>query len=259
LQESNDERFPAILVTARRLEDWNLMANRVSRGEPPGLLASAQQSRTRSTAFERFRFSFFDDPDSARDGLDTITLAKLEGEERTTAEDMLIRYLPDARAVIGLGVIRSRGAEPRLVELFEAERRAQELAKLAPNTDWSPSLLIYLARALWLIRQDPRWPAAVIEVLASAHHYIHRQAAAQALRDVRNPIAARALTRALDDPDGLVRHHAAQALLAIHDLPFQSNDFEHMAYRLMSDDIARRERGKEDILKAIAERPISAE
>jgi hypothetical protein len=47
-----------------------------------------------SAAFERFRFSFFEDPDSARQGLDTTGLAQLEGEERARAEDMLIRFLP---------------------------------------------------------------------------------------------------------------------------------------------------------------------
>jgi hypothetical protein len=36
-----------------------------------------------SAAFERFRFSFFEDPDSPRNGLDMKALAALEGEERT--------------------------------------------------------------------------------------------------------------------------------------------------------------------------------
>ncbi|MGC2123741.1 MAG: hypothetical protein WA652_12895, partial [Xanthobacteraceae bacterium] len=58
-----------------------------------------------SAAFERFRFSFFEDTDSARQGLDQATLAALEGEERAQAEDMLLRYLPDSRGIIGLGVL----------------------------------------------------------------------------------------------------------------------------------------------------------
>jgi hypothetical protein len=77
-----------------------------------------------SAAFERFRFSFFADTNAARDGLDTAALAQLEGEERARAEDMLIGCLPDSRGVIGLGVLRSRRAEPQLAQLFEAERRA---------------------------------------------------------------------------------------------------------------------------------------
>ena len=78
-----------------------------------------------SAAFERFRFSFFEDKDSARDGLATSALAELEGEEATQAEAMLIGFLPDTRAVIGLGILRSRRAEPELTRMFEAEARAQ--------------------------------------------------------------------------------------------------------------------------------------
>jgi hypothetical protein len=67
-----------------------------------------------SAAFERFRFSFFEDPDSPPNGLDMAALAALEGEERSLAEDMLLQYLPDTRGVIGLGALRSRRAEPAL-------------------------------------------------------------------------------------------------------------------------------------------------
>ena len=67
-----------------------------------------------SAEFERFRFSFFEDKNSARDGLATAALAQLQGEEAARAEEMLIGLLPDARAVIGLGILRSRRAEPEL-------------------------------------------------------------------------------------------------------------------------------------------------
>ena len=100
-----------------------------------------------SSAFERFRFSFFEDAYSWHDGLDLAAVAELAGEERTRAEEMLIRYLPDFRAVIGLGELRSRSAERQLAQLFEAERRAGGGPKL-----------VYLAKALWQIRPDPRWP-----------------------------------------------------------------------------------------------------
>src|ERR1700744_2566319 len=105
------------------------------------------------TAFERFRFSFFEDKYSARDGLDLAALGELSGEERTSAEDMLIAYLPDTRGVIGLGVLRSRRAEPKLKAMFEAE----QAARLTDPAGWYPFGLIYLARALWLIDRDPRW------------------------------------------------------------------------------------------------------
>ncbi len=123
---------------------------------------------TRSAAFERFRFSFFEDPDSARQGLDTPALAGLAGEERERAEAMLIAFLPDSRAIIGLGVLGSSKAEPHLAALFEAERLAQRASKLQPEASWLPYRLLHLATALWRIRPDPRWPLAAIDVLGSA-------------------------------------------------------------------------------------------
>jgi hypothetical protein len=38
-----------------------------------------------SAAFERFRFSFFEDPDSPRQELDMAAVAALEGDERSAA------------------------------------------------------------------------------------------------------------------------------------------------------------------------------
>src|SRR5260370_33012032 len=99
-----------------------------------------------SAAFERFRFSFFEDPDSARQGLDTAALAALEGKERGRAEDMLLHHLPDTRRVIGLGVLRSRRAEPALVHLLEAE----------PSSGVCGAQL-YMPKALWHIRPSPPW------------------------------------------------------------------------------------------------------
>lgn len=200
-----------------------------------------------SPAFERFRFSFFEDPDSPRNGLDLAALAALEGDERSRAEDMLLQYLPDTHGVIGLGTLRSRRAETALVQLFEAGRGSG-----------SGRAQIYLAKTLWQIRPDPRWLAPAIDVLASSSEPVQRQAAAIALHDAHDPAAARALVKALDDPDGLVRHHAARGLLSLHGLPDQSDDREHVMYRVMSDDPKRREGGKRDLFAAIAGRPISA-
>lgn len=206
------------------------------------------------TAFERFRFSFFEDKNSAREGLDLAALGELAGEERARAEDMLIAYLPDARGVIGLGELRSRRAEPQLRALFEAEHGAQ----LARGDDWYPYGLIDLARALWQIDPDPRWPAAIIAVLKSAADPIQRETAAEALRDVNDPATVDALIGALDDPEPLVRHHAGRGLLLIHGvtsgLATPPVDPGHMIYRVMSQDPARREGGKRDILAAITGR-----
>jgi hypothetical protein len=142
--------------------------------------------------------------------------------------------------------------------LFEAERRAQVESGRALDGDWFPYRLIGLARALWQIRPDPRWPAAVIDVLASAADDVQRMTAAETLYDVRDPATVRALVAVLDDSDGLVRHHAARGLLAIHGLPAYSSETGHMIYRVMSRDPARREGGKQDILAAIGGRPIPA-
>jgi len=148
---------------------------------------------TRSAAFECFRFSFFEDPDSARQGLDTPALAGLVGEERERAEAMLIAFLPDSRAIIGLGVLGSPKAEPYLAALFEAERVAQRASKLRPDASWSPARLLHLVAALWRIRPDRRWPRGAIDVLGSATEPVERQGAAEALYDVRDPAAVQAL------------------------------------------------------------------
>lgn len=210
-----------------------------------------------SAAFERFRFSFFEDETSARDGLDTPALAELRGEEIIRAEDMLIGFLPDARGVIGLGMLRSRRAEPELTQLFEAEQRAWREARASDDEFWPTDGLVYLAKALWRIRPDPRWRDAMIDVLGSAEDW-KRQTAVQALGDVSDPVAVQALLKALDDAEPLVRYHAARGLLLIHGLPVDSRDPAHMMYRAMSKDAARREGGKQDILATIDGRPICA-
>ena len=212
-----------------------------------------------STEFERFRFSFFEDSDSARQGLDTLALAGLKGEERTRAEDMLIDYLPDTRGVIGLGVLRSQRAQPLLARMFEAELQGRSVASLAAKGALTPYVLVALAKALWRIRPDPRWAAALIDWLVHAREPLQRMDAAIALHDVRDGVAVRALIAALDDDEPLLRHHAARGLLALHGLPATSEETEHMMYRVMSKDVARREGGKRDVLAAIAGRAIVVE
>jgi hypothetical protein len=194
-----------------------------------------------SPAFERFRFSFFEDPNSARDGLDIPALTALQGEERDRAEDLLLRCLPDTRGVIGLGVLRSRRAEPALTALLAADRRGG---------------YTFVAKALWQIRPDPRWLDSMIAVLTEAETPVLRQMAAESLYDVRDPRAGHALIAALDDAASLVRYHAARDLLALHGLPHDAMDRHHMMYRVMSDDTERRTGGKRDILAAIAGRPL---
>ena len=196
-------------------------------------------------AFDRFRFSFFENQESSREGLDIDALVALNGEDRSKAEEMLLDCLPDTRGVIGLGVLRSRRAETALVKIFEIQR--------GTDTDIA---FIHVAKALWQIRANSRWLNAVIDILLVAHEPIRRQTAAAALKDFRDTAAVRALTKSLDDTEGLVRHHAARALLALHGLSNDSKDVQHMIYRIMSSDAHRREGGKVDILSAIAARRI---
>ena len=95
-----------------------------------------------SPAFERFRFSFFEDPDSPRNGLDIKALAALEGEERSRAEDMLLQYLPDTRAVIGLGALGSRRAEPALVQLKLSTSRLKSYSQTSSGAPDDPATLL---------------------------------------------------------------------------------------------------------------------
>jgi hypothetical protein len=213
-----------------------------------------------SAAFERFRFSFFEDPTSARDALNISTLTALEGDERTQAETMLLAFLPDSRAVIGLGVLRSRLARAELARLFDDERAQQIQARvdvaMQPGgpSEWYPSAMLYLAHALWRIDPDPRWPQAAIEVLSPASDWVFRQSAVEALYGVNEPLAVQALTLELDDTEPLVRYAAARGLLALYGLPSQSFDPQHMMVRVMSNEAARHDSGKHDILNAIAGR-----
>jgi HEAT repeat protein len=212
-----------------------------------------------SDAFRRFEFSFFEDPKSAQDALDTASLAALAGDERVRAEDRLIAFLPDSRAVIGLGVLRSKKAAPALRQLFDGELKEQaEAARdVQKQGEWNPLGLLFLARALWLIDPDARWPVPAIEVLASAPEWVHRQEAADALSVMRTPEAVAALTKALDDADSLVRFSAARALLALYSLSYDIADIQSMVYRVMANDAARRDGGKRDVLAAIAGRTLA--
>src|ERR1700733_4264422 len=206
-----------------------------------------------SAAFERFRFSFFEDKNSARDGLATSALAELQGEEAAHAEAMLIGFLPDTRAVIGLGILRPRRAEPGLTRMFEAEQRAQREA--ADDEPWPTDQLVYLAKSLWQIRPDRRWLDAILGVLASGDGW-QRQLAVEELRGVSDPVVVPALIGALDDTEPLVRHHAARRLLEMHGLSAESQDPAHMMYRIMAKEAARRDGGKQDILVALAGRRV---
>lgn len=211
-----------------------------------------------SAAFDRFRFSFFLDACSARNGLDLTAARELEGVERTLGETMLLASLPDTRCIIGLGVIGSERAMRPLELLLAAEAGDWRAAQSAARMEYAPTRIIEAARALWLIRPDRRWLEAMLEVLALSRAASHRADAALRLDAFRTIHAVPALVNALDDCDALVRHHAARTLLAIHGLDHASKDPEHALYRVMADDLVRRESGKRDVVRAVAGAPIAS-
>lgn len=208
--------------------------------------------------FERFRYSFFDDPYSARDGLDLEALEALQGSDRDKAEDLLLAYLPDARGIIGLGVLRSKKAAVALQNIFNEHVEALHQAQATNNQDLLPWKLIEASKALWMIAPGPAYRDALIDVYNFSTDDFARLHAVEALYVVHDPVAVQLLMRALDDSDSLVRTHAGRALLAIHGLPSDAAyDKEHMLYKVMSSEAERHRRGKDEILAAIAGRAIA--
>jgi len=208
------------------------------------------RTRRRSEDFEAFRFSFLDDRNSARDGLDTASLLKLQNREHDLAERMLIEALPDTRAVIGLGVLGSRRAEPLLLQMFELECAAAQADHVSGDRQWRAHALIPIAQALWRIAPQPRYARAIAGTLRCAPSWTERMDAGLALAEMPLPEVEDALVEALDDRDALVRHHAARALLMIHGLDFDARAINHMVYRVMAEDPERREGGRRDVIAA---------
>ena len=121
---------------------------------------------------------------------------------------MLIGFLPDTRGVIGLGILRSRRAEPELTQMFESEQQAQREAEAASDEPWPTDQLVYLAKALWQIRPDRRWLDAILGVLASGDEW-QRQMAVEELRGRRVcaiTVTCQRGSRHSTIPNRLVRH-----------------------------------------------------
>lgn len=155
-----------------------------------------------SDAFERFRNSnFFGNPYNAwHDGLEVETLVALHGDELAKAEAMLLKALPDNRAIVGLGEIRSQQAVSPLRKLIH---------------DHAVSTVA--AVALFKINGDASGLDSIISnLLDQRKHWSNRMDAARALSIFRSKAAILALFNALDDPEMLVRYHASQSLLAIY-------------------------------------------
>jgi HEAT repeat protein len=100
---------------------------------------------------------------------------------------------------------------------------------------------VEVALALW--RTEAYTPAveALIDVLLSAPFWGDRVDAARALREVKTPESEAALWKAIADPEDLVRNHAAESLLELHDISVEDADPNSLAIRVMSDDVRERE------------------
>ncbi len=154
-------------------------------------------------AFDAFlKSNFFGNPYNAwHDGLEVQRLTKLEGEELAQAEAILLNNLPDSRAVVGLGEIRSQKALEPLRKLVAAQQQSATEA----------------AVALTKIVGDTSGIHGIIQTLSNPQNFwSQRMDAAIALSSFRSAAAINALVAALEDLAPLVRHHATMSLLTIY-------------------------------------------
>ena len=213
---------------------------------------------TRSAAFERFRFSFFEDPDSAHQGLDTPALAGLAAKSASERKRCSSRSSPTAAP----SSASACWARPRRSRIWR--RSSKPSAWRNGPRSFSPTRAGCLTDCCIWRRPSGGFGRIRAGLLpqstcsARRAEPIERQEAAEALYDVRDPAAVQALVEALDDPEPLVRYHAARGLLAISGLSAESKDPQHMLYRLMADEASRREGGKRDILAAVAAAPLKS-
>ncbi len=210
----------------------------------------------RSLEFEDFRRSFFGAATESCDGLDFAALAALRGREQRTAEAMLLNALPETRAIAGLGALASRRARRRLAALFEQESAGACAARLSGDETWSGAALIAAAAALWRIAPHYRYARAAMGRLRDAASPAERTDAAIALGRMPTDEVDRALERALDDDDALVRHYAARALLELHGVAVNARAAHGMIYRVMASHAERRAAGRRDLAAAIFDLPL---
>jgi len=195
-----------------------------------------------SSDFSAFYESFFGDPYMAwHDGLDTEALARLRGKEREEAEQLLINALDsgDYRPAAGLSVLRSKAATAKLKEQL-------------PST--SGDQRIQTARALWRTENYPPAVGAVIDVLQHYPFWGQRLNAAMALREIKTPASIAALWAATNDPEDLVRHHAAVSLLIMYGI--QKEEFGEdnpLTIDIMSDGKAIRQKAIAEIKRLVEE------
>lgn len=176
-----------------------------------------------SDNFDRFlKSNFFGDGFSAmHDGLNIRVLTALQGDELAKAEALLLKALPDARAITGLGAIRSQKAAEPIRKLIRDPRVSTEAAV-----------------ALFLIARDTSGADSLINTLKDQrNNWSNRMAAAIALRHFKLEKVANALLDALNDPEKLVRYHVSTSLLTLYG-QMEENDITttpEISIRMMRD------------------------
>ena len=192
--------------------------------------------------FSAFYESFFGDPYMAwHDGLDTEALARLQGEEREEAEQLLIDALDsgDYRPAAGLAVLRSKAATAKLKEQLSSTSGDQR---------------IQTARALWHTEKYMPAVDAVIDVLQHYPFWGQRLNAAMALSEMKTPAGVAALWAATNDPESLVRHHAAASLLIMYGIQDEdSGEDNPLTIDIMSDDKVKQEKAIVEIKRVVEE------
>jgi hypothetical protein len=205
-----------------------------------------------SSDFEQFVATFFGTgPDAAREGPDEAALARLRGDEREQAKEMLFERLgpSDPRPAVGLGVLQAKEAAEPIRALMEQYEESAE------NID--ASFLTDTSLALFRIEKAPEALGNVVRVLVRSPYPTNRTHAALTLRQFRDPRAAQALDGSMqNDPDRIVRHNAAKSLLALHGLLPDQTENPPLTIRVMIDAPAVRDQAVEELRALVRERPL---
>ncbi|MBK9263171.1 MAG: HEAT repeat domain-containing protein [Polyangiaceae bacterium] len=161
--------------------------------------------------YQRFLSSFFGTgADAALSGPDTAALSRLQGYEQDEAERMMLERLSvsDTRSAVGLGVIKSQKALPRIRELMQSLEGKERGLEGGP--------LVALSLACYRIDGDPKAIENIIKVLEVAEVDVFKLDAIAALRDSGAPEARDALLRAVETSEvPLIRLNAAKSLLVM--------------------------------------------
>jgi len=155
------------------------------------------------------------------------------------AEEALLHSLEspgDSRAAVGLGLLHSNLAVSGLRGwLGQATGTAR----------------VDVALSLWRIERYAPALDHLLDTLLRDPDWTARLDAAIALREMPGERVQRALWRALDDPEGLVRHHALVSLLAMQGIEEPSEVESNPCIGIMQDDEATRLDAKRELARML--------